>query len=285
MRPRRGVLALPGSTQHPSGAAAVGLIRAAVLSTGSAAVVSHESAGVVHGLWLPHPVSPHVHVTESGGIDRPHTGVRVHQSRLPADLVTAVDGLRVTTVARTGVDLGRGRTLPEAMVAIDGAARALAIASSPTAAAALRGPDRDGLSERSIGALATAFESVRSWPGSVVVRTAIQLAEPACESPFESRSRGWMVEARLPPPYVAFPVRGASGAWYVADFAWPERRLLGEADGTGKYGVSDREVVTSVRQERRRQRDLEDAGWTVIRWDSTESGATVLARLRRALSA
>ena len=94
-----------------------------------------------------------------------------------------------------------------------------------------------------------------------------------------------MVEARIPAPCVAFWVRGASGTWYVADFAWPERMLLGEADGTGKYGRGDREVTDSLRQERRRQRDIEDAGWTFVRWDSTERPATVVARLRHALSA
>jgi hypothetical protein len=262
----------------------MGRIRTALLSTGPAAVVSHESAGVVHRQWLPLPVSAHVHLTESGGIDRLDNGVRVHQSRLPADLVTVVDGLRVTSVARTAVDLARGRSLPEAMVAIDGAARALALASSPAAAAGLRGPERGALTDLSLRVLATAFESIRTWPGSVVVRTAIDLADPASESPFESRSRGWMVEARLPSPYVAFPVRGASGGLYVADFAWPERMLLGEADGTGKYGLSDREVTQSLRRERRRQRDIEDAGWTFVRWDSTERPATIVARLRHALS-
>jgi len=254
-----------------------------VLAAGPAAVVSHESGGVVHGQWLPLPVSTDVHLTESGGIDRLDNGVRVHQSRLPVELVTVVDGLRVTSVARTGVDLARARSLPEAMVAIDGAARALALASSPDAYESLRGPKRGALSDMSRRALAATFESVRAWPGSVVVRTAIDLADPASESPFESRSRGRMVEARLPTPYVAFPVRGASGTWYFADFAWPERRLVGEADGTGKYGRSDTEVTQSLRRERQRQRDIEDAGWTFVRWDSTERPATVIDRLRRAL--
>jgi hypothetical protein len=65
--------------------------------------------------------------------------------------------------------------------------------------------------------------------------------------------------------------------------AWPERRVLGEADGTGKYGRDEATIRTRLRAERERQRDLEDAGWTVVRWDSRETAKRVTARLARAL--
>ena len=59
--------------------------------------------------------------------------------------------------------------------------------------------------------------------------------------------------------------------------------MLGEADGTAKYGGTGRAVTDSLRGERLRQRDLEDAGWTVVRWDSTERRRDVVARLARVL--
>ena len=80
-------------------------------------------------------------------------------------------------------------------------------------------------------------------------------------------------------------MQGSSGARYVADFAWPERRVLGEADGSGKYGDHAEGVTAALRRERRRQRDLEDAGWTFVRWDSTEGRREVCARLGRVLLA
>ena len=89
--------------------------------------------------------------------------------------------------------------------------------------------------------------------------------------------------AGLPSPVTCLEVRGRSGRQYFADFAWPGRRVIGEADGTGKYGLTDREVTEALRAERRRQRDLEDAGWTVVRWDSTERWRTILDRLDRVL--
>ena len=59
--------------------------------------------------------------------------------------------------------------------------------------------------------------------------------------------------------------------------------MLGEADGIGKYGADDAGVARALRAERLRQRDLEDAGWTVVRWDSAEHPRSVLRRLRVAL--
>jgi hypothetical protein len=119
----------------------------------------------------------------------------------------------------------------------------------------------------------------------VVVREALALVDLASESPLESRSRGWMVLEGLPRPELAYDVRGRSGRRYFADFAWPRLRILGEADGSGKYGADADDVTAALRRERRRQRDLEDAGWTVVRWDSTEDRREVCARLRRVLLA
>jgi very-short-patch-repair endonuclease len=252
--------------------------------SGPTAVVSHESAAILHGVWVPSPGSTLVHLTTSGKPDRQHRGVRCHESRLGPGAVTVIDGLRVTTLPRTAVDLARGRRLPEALVAVDGVARALLEPDLGADLASLRDPRaRAEARLRVVEPLLNAYESVWSWPGSVVVRDAVHLVEPASESPFESRSRGWMAEARLPRPEVAFAVQGRSGRWYYADFAWPEHRVLGEADGLGKFGRHPGDVARRLRDERTRQRDLEDAGWSFVRWDSSESPRLVVTRIRAAL--
>ena len=76
---------------------------------------------------------------------------------------------------------------------------------------------------------------------------------------------------------------GASGRFYFGDFVWRGRRLIGEADGLGEYGGAEREIRAALAAERHRQRDLEDAGWKVHRWDTREAPKTWLARLHRAL--
>ena len=50
------------------------------------------------------------------------------------------------------------------------------------------------------------------------------------------------------------------------DFFWPQWRLIGEADGFGKYGTEPEEIRRNWAAERRRQAQLEDAGYVVIRW-------------------
>jgi hypothetical protein len=196
-------------------------MRAAVRSLSSSAVLSDDSAAYLHGLWTPTPPTSVVHVTVPGQADRNDAGVRVHASRLPESCVTEVRGLRVTTVARTAVDLARGEDLPRALVAVDGAFRRLVRERVPGADAQLREravPLRvlEAVREQ----LYDAFTVVWSWPGSRVVRSAIELAEPASESPLESWSRGWIVRAGLPWPEVNGAVFGHSGHRYFGDFVW-----------------------------------------------------------------
>jgi hypothetical protein len=253
------------------------------MTTTARAAASHQSAAAVHGQWTPRD-STYAHITAPGLPDDLVHGVRVHGSRLPTELVTEVDGIPVTTIARTAVDLARGRTFPEALVALDGGARLICTRTFAVTERALRDQRQRDL--RSPGArelLSAAYDSVRTWPGTVVVRQALEHVDPGSESPFESRSRGWILGVGLTSPAVGYRVVGASGAVYYADLAWPGLRVLGEADGIGKYGEDPAGVRRRLRAERRRQRDLEDAGWTVVRWDSSESPATVIARIRRAL--
>ena len=66
-------------------------------------------------------------------------------------------------------------------------------------------------------------------------------------------------------------------------FIWIEHGVIGEADGVAKYGTSSPEIRAALRAERDRQADLEQAGWRVVRWVTGDTGATVVARLGRAL--
>ena len=198
-------------------------------------------------LWLPGRPSSLIHLTRGGAIERTHRGVRLHGSRLPEEFVEDLDGMPVTTVARTAVDLARGLNLPDAMTVIDSAARLLIQRASGEDLRVLRSVSRRAeLLPLALAPLTEAFASVWTWPGTVVVRGAIELVDPASESPYESRSRGWMYEAKLPMPLTAYEVQGASGVWYVSEFAWERERVLGEVDGIEKYGRTGAEVATAV---------------------------------------
>jgi hypothetical protein len=259
-------------------------LRAVMSCLPDRAVVSHSSAAWLHGQWDPCRPSAQLHVTIPGQSERTDLGLTVHGSRLPEELVTERSGLRVTTVARTAVDLARGLDLPQALVAVDGAWRLSIEGRLPAASWRLR--------ERTVpppllatvrGELDAAYGSVLSWPGTRIVRSALDLGDPASESAFESWSRGWMAATGLPRPVLNAEVWGSSGQQYFGDFVWRSRRVIGEADGMAKYGAGTASVRRFLNAQAERQDDLESAGWTVVRWATGTPGRTIVARLGRAL--
>ncbi|WP_440588737.1 type IV toxin-antitoxin system AbiEi family antitoxin [Geodermatophilus sabuli] len=88
------------------------------------AVVSHQSAAVLHGLPLRGVGLARVHVTRqppaSGELGR---FLRCQVARLPDDDVMTVDGLAVTSPARTTVDLARVLPGEPAVVTLGAALR------------------------------------------------------------------------------------------------------------------------------------------------------------------
>ncbi len=285
-RPYRDVLALPAA-RAPPGAQGRGLwlsthaMARLHIATGRAAL-SHESAAEWQGLWVPRRKDDLLHLTVEDGRDRREGDVRIHASALPEHMVTIVRGLRATTPARTAVDVARGRSLPDALISLDSACRRVRGAQATTSY--LRTPEgREAARTSSLPELVHALDAQRRWPGSAVARTALDQVDPASESAFESWSRGWMVLDDLKPPAVGLRVVGASGQVRRSDFGWEDERVLGEADGFGKLGTDETSVRAALVRERRRQRDLEDAGWTVVRWDPKEPPRVWLARLRREL--
>jgi hypothetical protein len=285
VRLRRGLYAVPSIGLGPDAyRTELSRVRGIMASLSADAVLSHDSAARLHGMWTPGLRGPLVHVTVPGQAEREDAALRVHASRLPAQFVTTVKGLRVTTVARTAVDLARGRDLPQALVAIDGAWRTSVAAQLPDSSTRLRERTVPDAVLAPFGAeLLDAFAVVWSWPGSRVVRTAIDLAEPASESAYESWSRGWMEVVGLPRPVVNAEVYGRSGRRYFGDFVWRSRRVIGEADGVGKYGETPDAMRARLRAERERQDDLEAAGWSFVRWVTGEPARVVMARVARTL--
>lgn len=258
------------------------LCAAALITAPAGAVISHATGARLQCITLPARVDDWIHVTSPGDAGRTHRSVRLHRSALPADLRATEHGLPVTTIARTAVDTARGHTAAQALVVLDSAARLLVAQSSDLWV--LRDPtQRDHCISAARDKLTRAWDSVRTWPGTRVVADLLPHVDPCSESPFESTSRARMITSGFPSPLLAWPVSGASGRTYYADFVWLGARVVGEADGWSKYGDAV-SVRDRLRQERERQRDLESAGWIVVRWDPSEPLDAVLRRILAALN-
>jgi very-short-patch-repair endonuclease len=302
--PRRGVVSLPPGCLPPHGGGAprtgtpqggglvgpdwrahhVSLVRAALVAVGAGAFATHDSAAAVLAGATPDPRPPEVVTLARPGIqDFAGPGLVVRGSDIPAHFVTRVDGVPVTDLRRTAVDLARGRSLPSALIPLDHAARRLVAAATRTTGPALR---REVLEPevraRALRELAYAVASCRGWPGVASARRALALTDPASESPLESRSRGWFLMAGME---LEIGARiEVDGATYWADFCDRERRVIGEADGWSKYGADGADVRAALKAERARQDRLVAAGWNVVRWTSDDRSAQVVSRMRAALS-
>ena len=242
-------------------------ITAAVAVLAADAVVSHVSAAVLHGLPLWRVPLQRVHVTRvrpSGG--RRGRIVHVHTAPLAADEIALVDGIAVTSAARTVVDLARTVPFEQAVVVLD-AALAMELVDGPQ--------------------LAETLLRATGWPGCPAARRAAAFAEPGAQSVGESRSRVAILRAGLPRPILQWEVRDAAGrSLGFTDFGWPGLRMVGEFDGEIKYGrllkpgQSPGDVVFAekVREDRMRATDLGMARWI---WDDLGAAfAPVAARIR-----
>ena len=245
------------------------LIRATLPGVSPDAVVSHQSAAVLHGLpaWALPLERVHVTRDRSGGGKRTRH-LHSHSAPLPAEDVVRCDGVAVTSVARTVADLCR--TVPfEAAVAVGDAG--LRVASLPVAAVA--------------DALAYAV----GRPGHPAARRALDFLDGRSESVGESRSRVALAALGFDAPGLQASLLDEHGRFLGrVDFLFADAGVVGEFDGKVKYGKYLREGQDPgevVFAEKQREDAIRDTGWEVVRWtwSDLENPAVIDARIRRAL--
>lgn len=224
------------------------LVVATVPLLGDGSVVSHVSAAVLHGLPVWDVRLEQVQVTRRNGRGKRRGHVHVHVAPLTDDEIVRVHGLPVTSLARTVVDLSRTLAIAHAVAAGDAALRA-------------------GLADDE---LSTVLGLAQGRPGVHAARRAVAMLDPRSESAGESASRVVLHHLGLPPSDLQHEVSDASGRLVGrADFAWEERRTLGEFDGRIKYGRLLRPGQTAeqaVYLEKLREDAMRDLDWQMVRW-------------------
>ncbi len=203
-------------------------------------VAAHHTAAAIHGLRVPQADSRQLFVCDPAR-RRPDylPGIVLLPATIGRRDVIRLDGLRVTTLERTALDLARGCSLEYALVPID---HAYALGASK-------------------GKLIAARRRMHGWPGTRVLDRALAVADARAESALESMSRGAIIAAGLPHPVLQREVRGRSGRRWRADFVWEGAGVIGESDGFGKYSERGQFEL-----EKFRDSDLRAAGWTVVHW-------------------
>jgi hypothetical protein len=233
---------------------------AVVLACGPDAVLSHESAGAFWGM-RPHR-GTFWSVSIPGNRGRTLPGVRVHQMKLEPEDVVFVDGIWVTTPARTLLDLAEVLPTPAAHLprAIERLEELRLFDLRAIDATMARSPGRRGLRP-----LADALELHR--PG-IVTRSGL-----------ERMALDLVAAAGLPAPAAHAGVAGIDGE---VDLLWAEHGVVVEID-SARYHSGRR----AFERDRRKSAELTARGYRVIRVTDrqlTMEPAWVAERIRTLLA-
>ena len=200
--------------------------------------------------------------------DKPSRPTSRHRkvATLPPGQTGVRDGIPLTSLALTAVDLGRTESFLSAVVVTDAV---LGIGVRPEL-------------------LEEVLERMDRWPGVVTAREVLAFADGRAESALESLSRVRCHERQLPSPELQVEVYLGDRFLGRVDKLWRAQGVVGEDDGMGKFGDTDDERQESFRTTYNRGLSLEDTGLVVARWDWDtawrDRGAKLEERVQRAFS-
>lgn len=235
-------------------------IAAARLTVGLPTVGSHQSAAAAYDLPLLSPAAV-VTLSSTQALRRGSSAdeVQVAKTPLVADHCWSLNGVAVTSPARTVADLSEQLPLLDAVTLTDAALHRRLVTA-----------DEVGVVIAQLGLLRAPY--------------VLGASDGRSESPLESVSRVNLVLQGIEAPDLQQVLRDSSGRFLGrVDFYWHAYRVVGEADGMLKYD----EDPTALRREKRRQEALENAGFVVVRWtwdEITLNPAMVAARVRAAFA-
>ncbi len=217
-------------------------------------ILAGFSASALHGAkWIDATLAAAIIDTNRS----PTTGVEVWEERIEPDEIAVVEGMRVTTPARTALDLARRCRLGAAVAAIDALAQAVE----------LKSPDIELLVDR-----------YRGRRGMKAARAAIELIDGGAQSPKESWLRLLLLSAGFPRPQTQIAVRNEWG-WAEAylDMGWEDIKVAVEYDGD-QHRSSRYQYVKDIR----RLDMLQRMGWIVVRVIAEDHPDDIVRRVREA---
>jgi hypothetical protein len=218
-------------------------------------VLAGFSASALHGSKWIDPALPAAII---GTNRRRAAGVQIWEERIEADEITVVDGMRVTTPARTALDLARHYRRDLAVAAIDALAQAVEVKMA----------DIELLVDR-----------YRGRRGMKAARVALELVDGGAQSPRETWLRLLLIEAGFPPPQTQIPVLNEWG-WAEAylDMGWDDIKVAVEYDGE-HHQSSRYQYVKDIRRLEKVERRY---GWIVVRVVAEDRPEAVIRRVAAA---
>ncbi len=189
----------------------------------------------------------------------PLPGLRVRGDRIELDEVNTLDGVPLTTPARTALDLACWYPVGEAVAAIDALGRATELKTA----------DIEGLVQR-----------YKGRHGIHQARLALNLLDFGAHSPQETWLRLLLIDGGLPKPQTQIPVADEFGNVFAyLDMGWADVKVAVEYDGD-QHRLDRRQYSWDIR----RREILECRGWIVIRVIAGDRPADIVRRVRAALA-
>ena len=212
-------------------------------------VVVGTSAAALHGLWLPQlPAVPEFATTQSGRKPAAMTRarkpeIRTHRRGIPPHERTVVQGVPVTSLARTWWDLAAELTLPDLVAAGDCALRL-------------------GCTEEEIAGL---IRTKAGHRGNMLARHAAAMLDRRSRSRPESHLRVVVRQAGLDCFEVNEPIVSGHGEWLAQpDLSCAEAKIALEFQG------AEHARVGRMRKDITRLADLRRAGWLALLYGPAE---------------
>jgi len=217
-------------------------------------VLAGFSAAALHGSKWIDPTLPAAIIDTNR---RRAAGVQAWEERIEADEIAVVDGMRITTPARTALDLARRCRKDVAVASIDALAQAV---------------------ELKMADIELLVDRYRGRRGMKAARSALELVDGGAQSPKESWLRLLLVRAGFPRPQTQIPVRNEWG-WAEAylDMGWEDVKVAVEYDGD-QHRSSRYQYVKDIR----RLETLGRMGWIVVRVVAEDHPDDVIRRVREA---
>ncbi|KHL19560.1 uncharacterized protein DUF559 [Mumia flava] len=232
-------------------------------------VGTHDSAIAVHGLatgaLVPDGLDlDRVHLAHRDGTTSRRTGaLHYHRGPLEASEIVEIGGVPVTEPVRavattmTTLDLDDGTVLASGWLA------------SRMADARRRGMVELYDQEADRSRLVAQLDTLAHWTGAPTARDAAAIADARCDSVGEVRVLVMLWRYGIERPEPQYEIAIGPDRHAEVDFCWPEARLVVEFDGKQKYeDEGDRggpSAATKVMNEKRREKAIEDLGFSVVR--------------------
>ncbi|MBT2513354.1 endonuclease domain-containing protein [Arthrobacter sp. ISL-30] len=199
--------------------------------------------------FLPGSDRPGIHISrpDTMAIAR-RRGVIGHVGQFFEDEIESIDGLLITSRARTWLDCARKMDVDEITVVADHLLR-------------FPRPEFEGRTEphSTLEELADMLSRHKGTPGIRKARLALEQARIGADSAPETRLRLALERAGLPEPELNVPAELASGVVRQPDLSYPEHRVAVEYEGDGHSEPA--QIVRDIA----REEDFSRAGWILVR--------------------